>query len=261
MKWKRWLALAVAFAAAICVFLFLHSANLSKDGYQWEIPQEDGINLSAGEDELVLTVRFGKNGEAFEIAKDIAVAEDEDFKSPLKMKGSVVRDGDYIYKFRVKNAERLQTLYLKPPVCFEPIETPPVTVPLVCGQVAEMSSGASQAAGEDWFTVKSINIEKESKDYYKVELALDAHRGDLPRYMKVMKDGVTLAEIASQSYKGDRFLFDEVTFFVNAGSKDEAAALVAESSLVLTGALLRVEVQAEVISASVENLSVTVMDD
>lgn len=261
MKWNRWLALAVVFAVAICAFVFVHSANLPKDGYRWEIPQEDGINLSAGDDELVLTVRFNNNGEVFEIAKDITAAEDEDFKSLLKMKNSVVRDGNYMYRFRATDANRLQTLYLKPPVCFEPIETPPIAVPLVCGQVAKMSSDAAQAADEDWFTVKSINIEKDSKDYYKVQLALDAHRGDLPRYMEIMKDGIRLAEISSKSYKGDSFLFDEVIFFVNAESEAAASALVEESLLVITGALLRVDVQVEVISSSVENLSVTVVDD
>lgn len=259
MKSKKWMLLATVVMSALlfCAFTVIPTVHLSR-----ESEHNVGVsylNAQANTNKLVITVNYDNKGESFEIGSDIVVASDNNFANPLRMKSCNIVNGNYVYEFDAVNANKLKTVYIKPPILYMPTEISPVTVPLMAGQIARVSSNNSSftTAGANWFSVDSIDIEKESEGTYLVKVIINAESLDLPRFPKLVNGKAEFGGISALYFdENDDFETGEFIFYVKANNEKEVATIVAGASLVVSDALLRVDAENLNISSSIKSLSV-----
>ena len=243
-------------------FTVIPTVRLSYDGeHNVDVSYRDA---QFSEDKLTLTVNYESDGEFFEIGRDIVVATDSNFNNPLKMrKCDVGDDGSYTYEFHSENFDNIKTVYIKPPILYMPAEITPVSVPMVAGKVARMSTEDAnfETAGANWFSVDTVNVEEASKGVYMVKIVVGAKAKDLPRFPKLVNGETQIGGISALHFdENDNFEYGEFSFSINASSEKEAAMIVATSSLVVSDALIRVDANVSVIASNVKSLSVVVSD-
>jgi len=213
------------------------------------------LDAKISENTLKLTVNYDSGREFFEIGRDIVVAADSSFENPWRMRRCNVVDENYVYEFEPENLSDLKGVYIKPPILYMPVEITPVSVPIVEGEMARMSTGDMEfgTVGTDWFSVDTVDIEKYLEGVYKVRVVVKANAKDLPRLPKLVNGETRIGGTSALNFdQNDNFDYGEFLFTVNAGSEKEVAA----SSLVVSDALIRVEAGDLDISSNVKSFFV-----
>ena len=263
MKMKR---LTLVMAAVACVLLFcafkaIPTVRLSYGGeYDVDVSYH---NAQVDADKLAITVNYNSRGEFFEIGRDIIVAADSSFNNPLRMKSSNVKDGCYVYEFDATDLGEAKTVYIKPPILYMPTGITSVSVPLAAGKVAKMSAEdvKFETASSNWFSIDSVGVEDNTEGCYTVRVSILANGKDLPRFPKLVNGTTQIGGISALRFnETDDFESGEFLFTVNAGSQKEALKMVAESSLVVSDALIRVDTDELAFSSNVKSISVVVSE-
>ena len=263
MKSRKLIVLVAAIMCGLllCAFAVIPTVRLSYGGEHNVDVSYRGAQFS--KDKLTITVNYESDGEFFEIGRDIVVATDSNFNNPLRMKNCDVGDGSYAYEFNSENLDNIKTVYIKPPILYMPVEITPVSVPMVAGKVAKMSTEDVnfETAGANWFFVDTVNVEEESEGVYRVKIVVGAKAKDLPRFPKLVNGETQIGGISALHFdENDNFEYGEFLFSINASSEKEAAMIVATSSLVVSDALIRVDANDLAIASNVKSLSVVVSD-
>jgi len=243
---KKYKQVAVLIGMLFLFFIFI--MKLSGGGRPIE-NVSDGENIS-GADTLTLTVQVGSGGDFFEIGQPLAASVSMDFSQPLQMKGSSVdENGNYVWQFGIEGAGP-DTVYVKQPILYRPVEIAAVSVPLVVG-------ATSQIDGEDWFSVSAADISENPNGTYTVRVEVSTLSGDLLRRPKLCVGGKEFSPISGgQNFQSGEFIFQVMAA---AQSKEEAASAVAAGTLKVEDALLRVDAGEMVIRSDKEGVSVLVV--
>ena len=198
-----------------------------------------GQEQRGGSKEVELSLRYDGGGGDYEIGRDILVSPNADLSDPLRSRGtSAVEPGYYIYTYNC--AVETDTLYLRPPLLYKPMDITPVSVPLTAGATAV------DAAGEDWFTLTSMAVSGGEGAAYevkiKVECASDDPYVDIPRVPCLVLDGEDIGGGVSDLGFDQNNMWEDGTFrltvFDTDGMEEEfpldEVTLVVEDALVLT---------------------------
>lgn len=119
-----------------------------------------------------------------------------------------------------------------------------------------------ETAGANWFSVDSVSIAEAAKGSYSVKIVVAAEESkDLPRLPKLVNGETEIGGVSALHFdENSNFDSGEFLFDVNAGSKAEAEQMVAASSLLVGGAMIRVDTKDLTITSSVKSLSVVVVE-
>lgn len=257
-KWTRLVALIIVLAVVLTFFLSLAFERSAKT---FKMVCTD-MTISWGT--LTLSAEYKSiPANYYKIGRDILIATDPDFTEVLPMidrKDTLA--GNALYKFDAKDLPDGQKLYVKPPILFEETESLLVSVSAVVGASAKYHIiERSSSSNGDWFTVESIDITEAEPGTYTVKTTLAmspySHLSILPRAPKLVSGETTYSGSTVPHFDGEDYLDSvEISFSVPADDADAAAALVAESSLNIPGALVQMRAQDIAVTSSVKSLSV-----
>ncbi|MBR6561989.1 MAG: hypothetical protein IKK78_03175 [Oscillospiraceae bacterium] len=256
-KWTRLVALIIVLAVVLTFFLSLAFERSAKDFKM--VCTDMTINWGT----LTLSAEYKSiPANYYKIGRDILIATDPDFTEVLPMidrKDTLA--GNALYKFDAKDLPDGQKLYVKPPILFAESESTPVSVSAVVGASARYHIiERSSSSNGDWFTVESIDITEAEPGTYTVKTTLTMNpysKSILPRAPKLVSGETTYSGSTVPHFDGDDNLDSvEISFSVPADDADAAAALVAESSLNISGALVQMRAQDIAVTSSVKSLSV-----
>lgn len=220
------------------------------------------LDARTNNETLTITANYS-SGEFFEIGRDIIVATDSDFTNTLRMKSCDASSGNYVYEFNVDGVSLFDKVYVKPPILYMPVEISSVTVPLSIASGLETETEIISIDTEleisetDWFTVESVSVQGGTDGIYTVKVMIDAVSKDLPRFPKLCIGDSTIGGLSSLYFdENDNFDFGEFIFYINADSEAEAETTLAEASLVISDALIRVDADKMLFSSNTKSLSV-----
>lgn len=258
MKTNKWLVLVLILIVLLTAsaFIAVPSVRLSNSGHDIDVSYH---NAELSDDALKISVEYKSAGEHFEIGRDIIVATDSDFTNVLQIKACKPEGGIYVYEYAPENLSEVKTLYIKSPILYVPTEISSVSVPLAVGKIAKSNAGLSQSknTGKNWFTVESIDIEEAETGIYAVKVTVDAQTKDLPRFPMLVSGDKQYGGLAATYFdENDNFDYGEFIFPVPADDEAAVAAMVAESSLVFSDAMVRVDEGNRSASSDVKTISV-----
>lgn len=149
------------------------------------------VRPKPSEQKLAMTIRYTNVSQDFEMAKDIIVATDREFKNVIEITNSVSGvDGRHFYQFNSPKVDKLEKVYIQSPILYVPMGITKIDVPLAKGQVAKMHKEDTdfETAGKDWFYIDDIAIEEISKGYHSVKVIIKAIGTELP-HLPELKTG------------------------------------------------------------------------
>lgn len=196
---------------------------------------------SPNENTLVLTMQYDVPDDGqLETGKSPVVSLDSSFSSPLKMQRSYGNADTQVYWYDCENAAAVKTIYVKPPTFYNAVETETVPIPLQVGQVVKLRTGdaESAAAGQDWFSIRSLAARELDDMYYQVKVYVNALAMDAPRLVRLQVDGKEYGGMSSLGFSSSGWDTGEFLFQIHAADAEDALSKVATATLTVNGALL-----------------------
>ncbi len=245
----------IASVLFLCAFADSPTVQLSHDGkYNVDVSY---LNAQLDGELLTVTVNYNSGGESFQIGQDITVAADSDFSEPLQMTECNIINGNYVYHFMASDEAAMDTIYIQPPTLYKSVETTRVQVPLSEGQAAQKTAEVeSTNEGVDWFSIDTIDIEKDSENLYLVRVNVTSNSRELPRRARIQTKDAELGGLTVLHFDEERnFTNGEFLYYINADSEEEVSTMLEDSSLVVENALIRIS-EIETRSSSIKSLPV-----
>lgn len=218
-------------------------------------------NAQLKNDILTVTASYDSSGEAFQIGQDIVVSTDPNFETPLKITNCRVVDENYIYQFNIEDSSKIDTIYIRPPVLYKAVETVPVKVPLMEGQIVQRSIEATdfKTAGLDWFLIDLISVEEASETLFLVRINITSDAEELPRLARIHTEGMELGGLTVLYFdEEDIFTKGEFLYYIEGDKEEDIVSKLEKSFLVIENALIRMDETKTRSSLNVKALPVAV---
>ena len=108
----------------------------------------------------------------------------------------------------------------------------------------------------DWFSIDTIDIEKDSENLYLVRVNVTSNSRELPRRARIQTKDAELGGLTVLHFDEERnFTNGEFLYYINADSEEEVSTMLEDSSLVVENALIRIS-EIETRSSSIKSLPV-----
>ena len=208
------LILLVCCTLLISAFTIIPSVTLSAgDGNRIKL---SFLNAKLENSTITIYADYNGYGDYFEIAKDIQVAADKEFNTPLRMLTCTVEQETGLYVYTFETECRVDYIYILPPVLYVPTSFSTVSADL------RDSSTVYTNEGKEWFNISSINVDAYQQGDFNIITVGITPTPDtvlLPRYPEIVCGEKKYGGFSSINFnEEDVFNFGEFVFFVPSDS-------------------------------------------